>query len=48
MITINLHASENVITVVKSRTVRWVGHIARTRKMKNVYKISVRSPEVKR
>jgi hypothetical protein len=25
----NLHSSPNIITMIKSRTVRWVGHVAR-------------------
>jgi hypothetical protein len=38
----NLYASPNIIRVIKSRRMRWAGHIARTREMRNAYKNLVR------
>jgi len=32
----NLYASSNIIRMIKSRRMRWVGHIARMGDMKNV------------
>jgi hypothetical protein len=45
----NMFASAYIIiTVIKSRRVRWVGHIAHMEEMKNdAYKILVRKPERK-
>ena len=34
--------------VVKSRTVRWTGHVARMDEMGNAYRASVKKPEGKR
>jgi hypothetical protein len=33
---INLYYSPNIIRMIKSRTMRWTGHVARMRAMKNV------------
>jgi hypothetical protein len=33
---------------IKSRRMRWAGHVARMRKMRNVYKMLVRRTEGKR
>jgi hypothetical protein len=41
----NFYASPNIIRVIKSRGMRWVGHIANIGEMRNVYKILVRKPE---
>jgi hypothetical protein len=43
----NLYASPNIIRVIKSRRMRWEGHIARMRKMRSEY-ILVKTPEGKR
>jgi hypothetical protein len=32
----NLYATQNIIRVIKSRRMRWVGHIARMGMMRNV------------
>jgi hypothetical protein len=40
----NLYASVNII-IIKSRRVRWAGHVAQIEKIRNVYKILVRKPE---
>jgi hypothetical protein len=44
----NLHASANVIRVIKLRRVRWVGHVARMGKIRNAYKIFTGKPEGRR
>jgi hypothetical protein len=38
----------NIIRVIKSRGMIWVGHVAHTGQMRNVYQIVVRKPEQKR
>jgi hypothetical protein len=38
----------HVIRMIKSRRMRWVGHVARTEEMNNAYKILVMKPEGKR
>jgi hypothetical protein len=43
-----LYASPKVIRVIKVRRIRWAGHIARMRNMRNAYKILVARPEGKR
>jgi len=43
-----LHASANVIRVIKLRRVRWVGHVARMGKIRNAYKIFTGKPEGRR
>jgi hypothetical protein len=44
----NLNTSPNLIGVIKSRRIRWVGHKARMGEMGNAYKILVRKLEGKR
>jgi hypothetical protein len=44
----NLYDSPNIIRVIKSRRMRWVGHIARMREMGNGYNILVGKLEGKR
>jgi hypothetical protein len=44
----NLYASQNIIKVIKSRKMRWVGHVARIGEMRNVYNILVGKSEGKR
>jgi hypothetical protein len=43
-----LYSSPNIIRVIKSRRMRWAGHVANIRKMINVYKIFFGKPEGKR
>jgi hypothetical protein len=43
----NLHASPNIIRVIKSRRMRWAGHVARMREMRNAYNILVGKRERK-
>jgi len=42
-----LDVSPNIITVIKSRTMRFAGHVTRMREMRNAYKILVGKPEWK-
>jgi len=44
----NLYTSPNTIRAIKSRRVRWVGHIAHVGEMRNAYNILVGKPERKR
>jgi len=44
----DLYASLSIIRVMKSRRMRWMGHVAHMRKMRNVYKLWVGKPERKR
>jgi hypothetical protein len=44
----NLHASPNIIRVIKSSRMRWSGHVARMGEVKNTHKILVGMPEGKR
>jgi hypothetical protein len=37
----NLSSSLNIIRVIRSRRMRWVGHIAHMEQMRNVYKILI-------
>jgi hypothetical protein len=44
----NPYPSSNIIRVIKSRRVRWAGHVARMREGRGVYGILVGKPESKR
>jgi len=44
----NLYASPNIIRVIKSRRMRWTGHVARMGQMRNTCNIFVGKPEGKR
>jgi hypothetical protein len=45
----NLHSSPNIDRVIKSRRLRWVGHVARVGEGRGVYRVLVgRRPEGKR
>jgi hypothetical protein len=44
----NLYSSPNVVKLFKSRRMRWVGHVARMREMRNAPKILVEKPERER
>jgi hypothetical protein len=41
----NLYAKPNNIRVIKTGRIRWAGHVARMREMKNGYRILVGKPE---
>jgi hypothetical protein len=44
----NFYASPNVIRLIKSRKMRWMGHVACLGQMRNSYNILVGTPEGKR
>jgi hypothetical protein len=44
----NLYSSPNIIRMIKSRGLRWAGHVARMGETRNVYAILVGKPEGKR
>jgi hypothetical protein len=44
----NLYSSPNILRVIKSRRMRWTGHVARMGKKRGVYRILVGKPEGKR
>jgi hypothetical protein len=44
----NLYCSPSVIRMIKSRRMRWVGHVARMGAKRNAYRILVGKPEGKR
>jgi hypothetical protein len=44
----DLYRSANIVRVMKSRRMRWAGHIARMGERRGVYRLSVRKPEGKR
>jgi hypothetical protein len=44
----NLYSSPDIIMQIKSRRMRWVGHVAHMGKGKKVYKVLVGKPEGKR
>jgi hypothetical protein len=44
----NLYSSPNIVWVIKSRRIRWAGHVARMGEERGVYRVLVGKPEVKR
>jgi hypothetical protein len=44
----NLYYSPNIIRIIKSRRMRGAGHVARMGKKRNVYRLLVGKPQVKR
>jgi hypothetical protein len=44
----DLYSSPSIIRIIKSRTMRWTGHVARMGKKRNVYRLLVGKPEGKR
>jgi hypothetical protein len=44
----NLYSSPNIVRVIKSRRMRWAGHVARMMKRRRVYTVLVGRPEGKR
>jgi hypothetical protein len=44
----SLHSSPNIVRVIKSRRMRWAGHVARMRDGRGVYRVLVWRPEGKR
>jgi len=43
-----MYSSPNIIRVIKSRRMRWAGHVAHIWEMRGSYKVLVGKPEVKR
>jgi hypothetical protein len=41
----NLYSSTSIIRIIKSRRMRWAGHVARMGEKRNVYKLLVGKPE---
>jgi hypothetical protein len=44
----NLYSSPNIVRVIKSRRLRWAGHVARMGEGRDVYRVLVGRPEGKR
>jgi len=44
----DLCSSPNIVRVMKSRRMRWAGHVARMREKKGVYRVLVEKPEGKK
>jgi hypothetical protein len=44
----DLYSSPNIVRVIKSRRMRWVGHVARMGEGRGVYRVLVGRPEGKR
>ena len=44
----DLYCSPNIVRVIKSRIMRWAGHVERMRERRSVYRILVGKPEGKR
>jgi hypothetical protein len=44
----NLYCSPSIIRIIKSRWMRWAGHVARMGEKRNAYRILVGNPEGKR
>jgi len=43
-----LYSSPNIVRVIKSRRMRWAGHVARMREKRGVHRVLVGNPERKR
>jgi hypothetical protein len=44
----NLYSSPSIIRIIKSRRMKWAGHVARMGENRNVYRLLVGKPEGKR
>jgi ribosome biogenesis protein Tsr3 len=44
----DLYSSPSIIRIIKSRRMRWAGHVARMGQKKNAYRLLVGKPEGKR
>jgi hypothetical protein len=44
----NLYSSPNIVRVIKSRRMRWVGHVARMGEGRGVYRVLVGRPDGER
>jgi hypothetical protein len=45
---LNLHSSPNTFRMIKSKRMRWAGHVARMGERRDVYSVLVGKPEGKR
>jgi hypothetical protein len=43
----SLHSSPNIVRVIKSRRLRWTGHVARMGEGRDVYRVLIGSPKVR-
>ena len=43
----DLYSSPNIVRVIKSRIMRWAGHVARMGEKRGAYRVLVRKPEEK-
>ena len=43
-----MYYSPNIVRVIKSRRIRWAGHVAHMREKRGVYRVLVGKPEGKR
>ena len=43
-----MYSSHNIVTVIKSRRLRWAGHVARMEKGRSAFKILIGKPTGKR
>jgi hypothetical protein len=43
----NLYSSPSIIRIIKSRMMRWAGHVARVGEKRNAYRILVGKPKGK-
>jgi hypothetical protein len=43
-----MYSSPNIVRVIKSRRMRWAGHVARMREGRGVYRVLVGRPEGER
>jgi len=44
----DLYSSPNIVRVIKSKRIRWAGHVARMDEERGVYRVLVGKPEGKR
>jgi hypothetical protein len=44
----SLYSSPNIVRVIKSRRMRWAGHVARMGERRDIYRVFVGRPESKR
>jgi hypothetical protein len=44
----NSYSSPNIVRMMKSRTMRWAGHVARIGEKRNICRVFVEKPERKR
>ena len=44
----DLYSSPSIVRVIKSRRIRWTGHVTRVDEGRGVYRVLVREPEGKR